>query len=388
MSYKQSELQDIMENVGKEVVEFKSRYDSRVEKLEKQLENVEVAFARSQFPGGGSSSDFGMIDTQAAREHRDQFMAYLRKGGNEAALRDLQVRAELSTMDDPAGGFTVIPELERNIDRVLSASSAMRRVAQIKTITTGEYKRLISQGGTESGWATEKASRDETDSPELAQITINASELFANPKITQTLLDDSAYDVAGWLENEIATEFAEQEGEAFINGNGVGKPKGLLAYDTVANASYTWGKLGYIAGGHATLLNNADKLISLQHALKPAYQDQACWIMNASTLETVRKFKDGEGNYLWRPGLLDGAPEILLGKPVFVDEFMDDIGAGKYPIAYGNFQKGYLIVERKGISILRDPYSAKPYVYFYSRKRVGGAVIMYEAIRLLKIAVS
>ena len=369
-------MTEVLEKIGQEVSAMRNSYDEKINAIEK-------AVGRSILPGGGSSND-----TQAAREHSEQFFAYLKKGGNEAALRDLQIKSEMSTLDDPAGGFTVIPEMEQTIDRVLSSASALRRVAQVKTISTGEYKRLISQGGAASGWVAEKAARTETASPTLAQVTINAAELYANPSITQVLLDDSAYDVSGWLESEISTAFAEQEGNAFINGNGVGMPKGILDYDKIANSSYEWGKIGYIAGGHGTLLNNADKLMSLQHALRPAYQDQAVWIMNAATLEIVRKFKDGEGNYLWRPGILDGAPEILLGKPVLVDEFMPDVGAGTYPIAYGNFQKAYLIVERKGTSILRDPYTNKPYVNFYTRKLVGGAVIMYEAIKLLKIHTS
>lgn len=365
-------------------LQFKDEHKGEIGKMKTQLDAIETFLSRSQFPGGGN----GSRDNATVSEYRSEFLAYLRRGGNEAALKGLQVKAELSTLEDPSGGFMVVPEMESSIDRVLAASSAMRRVANVKTITTGEYKRLISQGGCESGWVTEKQSRDETDTPTLAEIAINAKELFANPKTTQTLLDDASYDVSGWLEDEITTAFSEQEGTAFINGNGVAQPKGINAYDKVANASYTWGKVGYIAGGHATLLNNVDKIFDLYHSLKPVYRQEAVWVMNDNTFNTIRKFKDGEGNYLWRPGLSDGEPATLLGKPVEIDEAVDDIGANKFPLWFGNFKRGYLIADRKGVYVLRDPYSQKPYVFFYTTKRVGGGIIMYEAIKCLKIATS
>jgi HK97 family phage major capsid protein len=218
------------------------------------------------------------------------------------------------------------------------------------------------------------------------EIAINTKEEYAMPAATQQLLDDSAVDIGSWLADEVGIVFDEQEGDSFINGNGVEKPKGIAAYTMVANANYAWGKVGYIAGGHATLLNNADKLIDLQHALKTSYRNGASWLMNDSTCQAVRKFKDGEGNYLWRPGLLEGAPDILLGKPVEYDDNVDDIGANKYPIFYGNFKRGYMIIDRLGTRVLRDPFTTKPYILFYTTKRVGGGIVMYEALKALKIS--
>ena len=206
------------------------------------------------------------------------------------------------------------------------------------------------------------------------------------PYATQALLDDSRVDIAAWLADEVATEFNEEEGSAFITGDGVSKPKGIASYTMVANSSYSWGKIGYIASGHASLLNNPDKLIDLQHALKSVYRNGAVWLMADSTVNVIRKLKDGEGNYLWRPGLAENAPDTLLGKPIEVDDNVDAIGGNKYPVFFGNFKRGYMIVDRTGIRVLRDPYSAKPYVAFYTTKRVGGGVIMYEAIKALKIS--
>jgi len=183
----------------------------------------------------------------------------------------------------------------------------MRGLATVMSIGTDTYKKLVNQGGASSGWVGEKGSRDETDSPSLVEIAINTKEIYAMPAATQKLLDDSRIDIAAWLGNEVAIEFADEEGDSFINGDGVSKPKGLDAYTKIANASYAWGKMGYIAGGHATLLNSADKLIDVTNALKPVYLNGSSWLMNRTTLNVIRKFKDGEGNYIWRPGLEAGA---------------------------------------------------------------------------------
>jgi HK97 family phage major capsid protein len=206
------------------------------------------------------------------------------------------------------------------------------------------------------------------------------------PATTQTLLDDSRVDIVGWLADEVSIQFSEQESEAFINGNGVEQPKGIAAYAMAANSSYVWGKVGFITSGNASLVNDLDKLIDLQHALKPVYRNGAAWLMNDATLATIRKMKDGDGNYIWVPGLKDGAPDTLLGKPVEIDDNVDDIGNGKYPIFFANFKRAYLIIDRQGVRVLRDPYTSKPYVLFYTTKRVGGGIVMYEAIKALKVS--
>jgi HK97 family phage major capsid protein len=291
----------------------------------------------------------------------------------------------MSTLSDPDGGFLVPIEMDKKIERLATDAVAMRRLANVKT-TTGEYKKPISAGGASGGWVAEKGDRDETDTPELKLFAPAMSELYALPEVTQKLLDMSDFDVAEWLIEEINDVFVSMEGAAFITGNAVGKPKGILAYDTVANASWEWGKIGYVAGGNASLLNDVDALIDLQHALKPVYRRNGIWLMNDTTLSVVRKLKDGDGNYIWRPGLTDGAPDMLLGKPVEVDDNMPDIGADAYPIAFADFKRAYTIVDHKaGIRLLRDPYTKKGYVKFYTTKRVAGGVSNHQAIKLLKI---
>jgi len=386
------ELKDLVEQMGKEVVDFKTRYDGRIVNMEKQLNAIETAVARGQFTGGGGSSLSGFgagIDTQAAREHKEKFLAWARKGSDPDGLRSLEVQANLSTLSDPDGGFLVPIEIEKSIERLALASVAMRRLARVVT-SKGEYTKPLSKGGATGGWVAEKAARPETDTPELTLFAPPMNEIYAMPSVTQKLLDMSDFDVENWLLEEINDVFVTTEGTGFISGNGVSQVKGIIDSTLmVANASWVYGKTGYIASGHASLLNNADKLIDLQHALKPVYRQNATWLMNDTTFSIIRKMKDGEGNYLWRPGLLAGASDTLLGKPVEIDDNMPDIGAGAYPIAFGDFKRAYTIVEHvSGIRLLRDPFTVKGFVNFYVTKRLAAGISNYEALKFMKIASS
>jgi len=353
---------------------------SQIAAMKKQLEDLEKTVSRG---GLGGDGDWGR--TSAKKEHAKAFDRWFRKGIDDG-LSALEVQANLSTLSDPDGGFTVPEETEAAIDRVAATLSAMRRLATVRTIGTDEYKKLVNKGGATSGWVAEKGTRAETTTPSLVEIAINTKEVYAMPAATQKLLDDSRVDIAAWLADEVSIEFTEEEGASFITGNGVEKPHGILGYTAVANASYAWGKIGYIAGGAASTFTDADKLIDLQHALKSVYRNGAAFLMNDATFAHIRKFKDGEGNYIWRPGLAEGALDTLLGKPVEIDDNMPDIGTGTYPIAFANFKRAYLIIDRFGIRVLRDPYTSKPYVLFYTTRRVGGGIVMYEAIKLLKVS--
>lgn len=354
---------------------------SKMSEMKKQLETIETTVAKMEFPNGGEAGQ----NAKAKKAHAEAFDKWFRKGV-ESNLKDLQIQANLSTLSDPDGGFLIPEEMETSIDRIAQAVSAMRKICSVRSIGTSEYKKLVSQGVSDAGWVAEKGSRGETDTPTLKQIVINTKELYSNPAITQEMLDDARLNVAAWLGDETNIDFIEQEGDAFINGNGVEKPKGIGAYTMVANASYAWGKVGYIASGNANLLNNPDKLIDLQHALKSVYRNGATWLMADSTVNKIRTLKDGEGNYIWRPGLAENVSDLLLGKPIAYDDNVDAIAANKYPVFFGNFKRAYLIVDRYGIRVLRDPYTNKPYVHFYTTKRVGGGIIMYEAIKALKIS--
>ncbi|WP_234913456.1 phage major capsid protein [Sinorhizobium meliloti] len=363
------------------------RINAEVTKLQKALDDVNATMAAIKIGGGA-----GDAPDPAKAEHATAFNKWFRKGDRavDADLRDLEVKASLSTLSDPDGGYVVPEEMSTTIDRVVGTVSAMRSIATAMTISTDTYKKLVNMGGAGSGWVGEKDARPETANPTLRELVFNTAEIYANPAATQTLLDDARVDIAAWLAEEVATTFAEQEGAAFISGDGKNKPRGILAYDTVANGSYAWGKIGFTATGAAAAFagtDPADALIALFYSLKQGYRNGASWLTSDAVMETVRKFKDGQGNYLWAPPSGPANVATILGKPVATDDNMPALGANAFPVAFGNFSRGYLIIDRFGIRVLRDPYTNKPYVHFYTTKRVGGGVQNFEAIKLLKCSV-
>ena len=372
-----SELNAKLEQIGQEVLDFKARYDGRVANMEKQLNAIETHMGRAQYPGGGSSlSGFG-----GDSEDRRAFSAFLRSGKIMDAMR---------IDSDPDGGVTVPLTINEEIARISGQKVTMRKLATVAK-GAGDYRKLICHGGAASGWATERSTRTETDTPELAAVNFIWGELYANAAIYNWLIQDSQFEIANWLINEIGIAFAESENNAFLTGDGVAKPKGILEYDfaSTADSTRTWGQLQYIAGGHASLLNNCDKLIKMVHTLAPGYHDEASFIMNPTTAETVRIMKDGNGNYIWRPGLEAGLPGMLLGFPCHLDEFMPSIGTDEIPILFGNFKRGYFVLDHNaGLRIIRDEVTTKGMTSFYAARRVAGAVVDFNAIKGLKIATS
>jgi HK97 family phage major capsid protein len=311
---------------------------------------------------------------------------YLRRG-SEVELKSF------SGVVAADGGYAVPKEIDEIIDATLKGISPIRAIANVVRVGSAGYRKLVTQNGVTSGWASETATRPETATPTFNEIVPSFGELYANPAATQTMLDDAAFDVEGWLAGEIATEFAKAEGAAFVNGNGTNKPRGFLAAPTAVTSDATrpFGTLQYIASGAAGAFvasNPQDKLVELMHALRAPYRQGASWVMNASTLATIRKFKTTDGAFIWQPGMAAGQPDTLLGYPVVEAEDMPDIAANSLSIAFGNFKAGYLIAERSETNILRDPYSNKPYVHFYATKRLGGAVTNSEAIKVMKFALS
>lgn len=366
------------------------RINAEITRLQGALDETNALLAAARL-GGGTPTD--RSETAASRAHASAFNQFFRRGV-EAGLRDLEVKAALRTDSDPDGGYVVPDQMEQIIDRVLGSVSAMRAIASVISISAGSYKKLVNQGGAAAGWVGERQARPETASPRLAELAFPAMEIYANPAATQTLLDDARVDIAAWLAEEVSTAFAEAEAAAFITGDGVNRPRGILAYDTIANSSYAWGKIGYTASGVAAALtdashNGVDALIDLVYGLKQGYRQNARFLMNRSLQAAIRKLKSKtEELYLWQPPIQAGQPATLLGYPISDDDNMPDIAAGTFPIAFGDFRRGYLIVDRFGIRVLRDPFTNKPYVHFYTTKRVGGGVQDFEAVKLLKIAAS
>ncbi len=258
-------------------------------------------------------------------------------------------------------------------------------------VSASVYKKPFAITGPSTGWVAETATRPETNSPTLAELTFPTMELYAMPSATQTLLDNSAVNIDEWLAEEVQVAFAQQEGTAFVSGNGSNKPKGFLDYTKVANGSWSWGNIGYVPTGTDAgfdVDDPSDDLIDFIYALKSEYRANAHWVMNRATQATIRKFKDADGNYIWQPAERADLSPTLMNYPIAESEDMPNIASDSYSIAFGDFQRGYLVVDRAGIRVLRDPYSAKPYVLFYTTKRVGGGVQDFDAIKLLKFGTS
>ncbi len=267
----------------------------------------------------------------------------------------------------------------------------MRSLATVRSVGAATFRKPVSTALAVSGWVAETAARPETTPATLALLTFASGELYASPSATQDILDDAYINLDDWLASEIEDTFAGQETTAFVSGDGTNKPQGFLSYTMAADASATWGQISYIASGAAgdfAATNPVDALIDLIYAPKAIYRPNAHFVMNRRTAGKIRKFKDADGNYIWQPATSAGQLPLLLGYPVQEIEDMPDVAANSYSIAFGDFAKGYLIVDRAGISVLRDPYSAKPYVLFYTTKRVGGGVQNFDAIKTLKFAVS
>lgn len=337
-----------------------------------------------QLSGGNGGN--GVSVTADQRAYSAAFGEYFRRGRGEENLNTLAVQAALTTQSNPDGGFVVPVEMDSQITRVLGIVSAMRQISRVVSTSTGSYKSLVSQGGAGAGWVGEENARPATSTPTLSEIATFVGELYANPAATSTLLEDASVDIAAWLADEVGITFAEQEGAAFISGNGINKPKGFLAYPTVVNDNYAWGKLGFKVTGAAAAFaasNPADAIIDLFYSLKAGYRNNASFLTSDAVMGKVRQMKDGQNNYLWAPPTATG-PDTILGKPVVTDDNMPALAANAFPMAFGDFQRGYLISDRRGATVLRDPFTNKPYIHFYTTKRVGGGVANFEAIKLLK----
>ena len=289
------------------------------------------------------------------------------------------------------GGYAVPREIDALIAAQLKTISPVRAISQVVQTSTAGYRKLITNSTAASGWVSETGARPETVTSKFNEIVPPTGELYANPSASQAMLDDAAFNLEEWLANEIATEFARAEGGAFVNGTGTNQPKGFLTQPTAltGDATRAFGTLQHVVTGNASGFDIAPelKLIDLVHALRAGHRQGAVFVMNTKTLAAVRKFKAADGTFLWQPGIFENAPARLLGYPVIEAEDMPDVAAGTLPIAFGNFRNGYIIAERKETTILRDPYTNKPYVNFYATKRVGGQVLDSDAIKLLKISV-
>ena len=356
-----------------------ARIDRAIDETKRRIDRAILDQSRPRLSGESRQDD------HSQRVHKAAFRAYMRCG-EASGLKLLEEKA-MSGGSGPDGGYLVTPAAETEIMRRVANISPIRTIASTREISTANYRKAFSMAGPVSGWVAETDARPQTANQQIADMNFPAMELYAMPAATQTLLDDTIVDIEQWIASEVDVVFAEQEGAAFVNGNGVNKPTGFLTYPKTTVSTWSWGKTGYlptgVAGGFPAS-NPSDVIIDLIYALRAGYRQNASFVMNRKTQALIRKFKTTTGEYLWAPPASVGAAATLMNFPVVEAEDMPDVAADSFALAYGDFSRGYLVVDRRGIRVLRDPYSAKPYVLFYTTKRVGGGMQDFDAIKLLK----
>lgn len=362
---------------------FRDDIHKRLDQQEGRMSMLDRKSHRAARPALAASAE-------AEAPHQKAFGAYVRSGEDDG-LRGLELEGKaMSTAVAGDGGYLVDPETSERIRSTLSGASSIRQIANVVTVEATSYDVLVDHSDVGSGWSGE-SSVTETGTPSIDRISIPLYELSALPKISQRLLDDSAFDIEAWLSGRIADKFLRAEAAAFVAGNGSDKPTGFLNHTKVANGSWAWDSLGYIAtgaDGDFNGTNPGDAIIDLVYALGARYRANGTFVMNSKTAGALRKLKDGDGRFMWVDSLQAGEPAQLLGYPVLIAEDMPDMASDSYAVAFGDFHAGYTIAERPDLRVLRDPFSAKPHVLFYATKRVGGDVSDFAAIKLLKFGAS
>ena len=328
---------------------------------------------------GSRASNFGAKELDG---YKNQFLSYLRKGEQVMGADEMKA---LSVGSDPDGGFVVYPDMSGRVVSKVFETSPMRAYASVQTISTDALEGLFDLDEASSGWVGETQARAETSTPQLKTWRIPVHELFAFPKATQKVLDDAAINLEAWLAGKVSEKFARDEATAFVSGDGVSRPRGFLTYATGTTLPGTIEQVPTgVSGAFAAAPNGGDVLIDALYGLKAQYRANATWFMNRATTKVVRKLKDTDGSYIWAPGIAAGQPASILGYPMASFEDMPDPAASSLSIAVGDMRAAYQIVDRVGIRVLRDPYTAKPYVGFYTTKRVGGDVVNFEALKLVR----
>lgn len=377
------EREELEARINREGLQVNSEAEAKALIELKEFNTTLAAIAADQ------KRTFTPFEMKDYAEYKAAFNSFMRK--NERLLTAEEVKT-LSAGSDPDGGYFVTPDLSGRIVRKVYETSPMRQVASQQTISTDALEGIEDLDEAGAGYAGEQNTSGNTDTPQIGKWKIQVYWIDTEPKATQQLLDDAAIDVEGWLAGKVADKFARFENAEFIKGD-TGKIRGFTTYPTAADSGsgVDWGKLGHVVSGKNGAFadsNPADKLFDLVGCLKDAYLGNARWMMRRSLVSTIRKFKNGTGDYIWQPALTLGTPETLLGYPVVRAEDMPALATGSISLAFGDFAAGYQIVDRQGIRVLRDPYTSKPFVKFYTTKRVGGGVVNFEAIKVMKFSAS
>lgn len=384
---------------SEKVEKLNAALDKLQDEAKKRADEIETKLNRVALGGGGDadkeerkaaatfSAERGeQIDLEGYRAYKAGFVAYMRKGERLTA----EERKAMSVGSDPDGGYTVVPDVSGRMVKRVYETTPMRQVASVVTIGTDRLEGFNDLGEGVAGWVGETQARVATATPQLGKWEIPVHELYAFPQVTQKLLDDSMFDIEGWLADKTSDKFARTENAAFLTGDGILKPRGILSYPTAAtaDASRAWGTFQHILtgtdGSFGTTTNGTDKLIELVYSLKAQYRQNANFMASRATVGAVRKLKDGQGNYAWQPSLSALSGGTILGFNVVEGEDMPAVAADSLSIGFGDFRETYQIVDRIGIRVLRDALTNKPYVGFYTTKRVGGAAINFESLKFLK----
>jgi len=387
------DVKALIENLNKAFADFKDEHSKQLDEVKKgthdalqalKVERINADIERLQKAVDDANTKIAAAEMGAgnARKVRDAeynaaFEAHVRKGDVQAALNK-------GTASE--GGYLTPVEWDRTITDKLVEFSPMRQLAQVQRTSVAGFSKLFNLGGTSSGWVGETAARPGTNTPQLASLNFGHGEIYANPAATQQILDDAEIDIEAWLADEVQTEFSLQEGAAFVSGNGTNKPTGILTYvEGGANDDvHPFGAIATVSSGAAAGITS-DAIIDIIYDLPSAFTGNARFALNRRSLRDVRKLKDGNGNYLWQPSFVAGQPSTLAGFPVTEMPDMPDIAAGSIPLLFGDFRRTYLIIDRIGVRVLRDPYTNKPYVSFYTTKRVGGGVQNPQPMRAMLV---
>ncbi|MBN6819529.1 phage major capsid protein [Methylobacterium organophilum] len=362
------------ERINAAVGDLQKKVDEYAVNAQKALDEVNAKLAAAQIGTGGPIGDL----PPTSPEKMAAYKAWMRTGNVSAAM---------DKGTDGNGGYLAPIEWDRTIGMKLKQISPIRANARVQAISVAGFKKLFSDRAVGSGWVGETASRPATTTPQIGSLDFTPGELYANPAISQQLLDDAAVNLETWLAEEVDTEFARQEGIAFLSGNGTNKPYGILTYVTGgANAArHPYGAIATVNSGAANGLTG-DGMIDMMYSLPSQFAINAKLYMNRLSLGAARKLKDGQGNYLWQPSYQQGEPQTLGGAPIVEVPDMPVVAAGNIAALYGDMAATYLVIDRIGISVLRDPFTDKPYVHFYTVRRVGGGVYNPEPMRALVVA--
>ena len=351
-----------------------NRINDAIDQCQDQISSMETVLARS-----ATSCDSTKEQGQEMQEYKNLFSQYIKKGLDHN-LHNMEKKL-LSTQNDQEGGYLIPFPSQQYINQCLTGRSLMRQLCSSVSISTNSLEYIDEVGKIASGWVNEQAERPVTASPQLNKRQIYVHEMYAQPKATQKFLDDTSIDVASWLQDKIIENFADLEEDAFINGDGNGKPHGILSYN---GKSEQYDNIEHITTGEKAKINIGD-IIKVLYSLKSEYASKATFLTHRETLRAIRTLKDNAGHYIWQPKLSEASPDTVLGVPIVHSSYMPLPQSGKKSMVVADFKAAYQIIDRVGIRVLRDPFTEKPFVKFYTTKRVGGNVKTFEALKVLQV---